>query len=194
MFEFFFYLWLILPWTDGASIFFDFIMAPLVAPLIQPIVAKMDGFINKLIAAAMNAAHLSVVWIVFEFLDPSLKRVIWIALATIFPLLSSTVSVTTLEGGDDTVRTSNFGFMFVLLVPSLLHIRALPLKYWLTYWSCFGILFLITDFIENFIGFIPGFYTLTIAATVYLMLPLFRGADTVSRAFTFFDPTIAIQI
>jgi hypothetical protein len=53
---------------------------------------------------------------------------------------------------------------------------------------------LITDFIENFIGFIPGFYTLTIAATVYLMLPLFRGADTVSRAFTFFDPTIAIQI
>ena len=113
MFEFFFYLWLILPWTDGASIFFDFIMAPLVAPLIQPIVAKMDGFINKLIAAAMNAAHLSVVWIVFEFLDPSLKRVIWIALATIFPLLSSTVSVTTLEGGDDTVRTSNFGFMFV---------------------------------------------------------------------------------
>ena len=113
MFEFFFYLWLILPWTDGASIFFDFIMAPLVAPLIQPIVAKMDGFINKLIAAAMNAAHLSVVWIVFEFLDPSLKRVIWIALATIFPLLSSTVSVTTLEGGDDTVRTSNFGFMFL---------------------------------------------------------------------------------
>jgi len=156
MFEFFFYLWLILPWTDGASIFFDFIMAPLVAPLIQPIVAKMDGFINKLIAAAMNAAHLSVVWIVFEFLDPSLKRVIWIALATIFPLLSSTVSVTTLEGGDDT--------------------------YWLTYWSCFGILFLITDFIENFIGFIPGFYTLTIAATVYLMLPLFRGADTVFRS------------
>jgi hypothetical protein len=73
-------------------------------------------------------------------------------------------------------------------------IRALPLKYWLTYWSCFGILFLITDFIENFIGFIPGFYTLTIAATVYLMLPLFRGADTVSRAFTFFDPTIAFQI
>ena len=54
-------------------------------------------------------------------------------------------------------------------------------QYWLTYWSCFGILFLITDFIENFIGFIPGFYTLTIAATVYLMLPLFRGADTVSR-------------
>eukprot|EP00979_Chaetoceros_neogracilis_P004439 scaffold787_cov285-Chaetoceros_neogracile.AAC.3 len=106
MFEFFFYLWLILPWTDGASIFFDFIMAPLVAPLIQPIVAKMDGFINKLIAAAMNAAHLSVVWIVFEFLDPSLKRVIWIALATIFPLLSSTVSVTTLEGGDDTVFRS----------------------------------------------------------------------------------------
>lgn len=156
MFEFFFYLWLLLPWTDGATLIFDFIMAPLVAPVIQPIVQKMDGLINKLIALVMNAAHLSVVWIVFVFLDPSLKRTIWILLATVFPLGSSIVSVTTLEGGDDT--------------------------YWLTYWSCFGILFLITDFLENFIGFIPGFYTLTIAATVYLMLPLFRGADTVFRS------------
>jgi hypothetical protein len=104
MFEFFFYLWLLLPWTDGATLIFDFIMAPLVAPVIQPIVQKMDGLINKLIALVMNAAHLSIVWIVFVFLDPSLKRTIWILLATVFPLGSSIVSVTTLEGGDDTVR------------------------------------------------------------------------------------------
>jgi hypothetical protein len=36
--------------------------------------------------------------------------------------------------------------------------------------------------LENFLGFIPGFYTLAIAATIYLMLPLFRGADTVFRS------------
>lgn len=156
MFEFFFYLWLILPWTDGATLIFDLIMAPFVAPIVQPIVQRMDGLINKLIAMVMNAAHLSVVWIVFVFLDPSLKRAIWIMIATIYPLGASIISVTTFEGGDDT--------------------------YWLTYWSCFGILFLIIDFLENFLGFIPGFYTLAIAATIYLMLPLFRGADTVFRS------------
>lgn len=156
MFEFFFYLWLILPWTDGATLIFDFFMAPFVAPIVQPIVQRMDGLINKLIAMVMNAAHLSVVWIVFVFLDPSLKRVIWIMIATIYPLGASIVSVTTFDGGDDT--------------------------YWLTYWSCFGILFLIIDFLENFLGFIPGFYTVAIAATIYLMLPLFRGADTVFRS------------
>ena len=103
--------------------------------------------------AVMNAAHLSVVWIAFVFLPQGLKRTIWIMIATVFPLLSSVVSVTTPEGGDDT--------------------------YWLTYWSCFGVLFLIADFVENFLGFIPGFYTILIAVTVYLMLPLFRGANEV---------------
>lgn len=76
-------------------------------------------------------------------------------IGTIFPLLSSTVSVTTFDGGDDT--------------------------YWLTYWSCFGCLFMVTDFLENFLGNFPGFYTFVIAITVYLMLPLFRGADQVFR-------------
>ncbi len=154
MFEFFFYLWLLLPWTDGASLIFDFIFEPFVAPLIQPLVQKMDGVINKVIMALTNAAHLSIVWIAFVFLNPALKRVIWIMIGTIFPILSSIVSVTSPEGTDDT--------------------------YWLTYWSCFGILFIITDFLESFLGQIPGFYTIIIAVTVYLMLPLFRGADVVS--------------
>ena len=153
MFEWFFYLWLLLPYTDGATLIFDFIMAPFIAPVVQPIAQKMDGVINKLVMAVMNAAHLSVVWIAFVFLPQGLKRAVWIMIATVFPLMSSVVSVTTPEGGDDT--------------------------YWLTYWSCFGVLFLIADFVENFLGFIPGFYTILIAVTVYLMLPLFRGANEV---------------
>ena len=156
MFEFFFYLWLLLPWTDGATLLFDFIFAPFVAPIIQPVVKKMDGVLNKLVMAVMNASHLAIVWIAFVFLDPSLKRVIWIMIGTVFPLLSSIVSVTTFDGGDDT--------------------------YWLTYWSCFGLLFIVTDFIENFLGQIPGFYTIVIAVTVYLMLPLFRGAEQVRNS------------
>ena len=154
MFEFFFYVWLLLPWTDGAALAFDFILEPLVGPVIQPIVNKMDGVINKIILALTNAAHLSIVWVAFVFLDPTFKRVVWIMIGTVFPMFSSMVSVTTPEGADDT--------------------------YWLTYWSCFGILFIITDFIEGYLGAIPGFYTLVIAMTIYLMLPLFRGADVVS--------------
>jgi hypothetical protein len=156
MFEFFFFLWLLLPWTDGATLIFDYFFGPIIAPIVQPIAKKMDGVINKLVMAVMNAAHLSVVWIAFVFLPQGLKRVIWIMIATVFPLLSSIVSVTTPEGGDDT--------------------------YWLTYWSCFGVLFLIADFTENFLGFIPGFYTIVIALTVYLMLPLFRGAEVFFRS------------
>lgn len=136
MFEFFFYLWLLLPWTDGACVVFDFVMEPIVGPIIQPMVQRMDNTIAKIVAAVMNASHLSFVWIVFEFFPPALKRTVWIMIGTVFPLASSVVSVTTAEGGDDT--------------------------YWLTYWSCFGILFLIIDFLENFLGFIPGFYTVAI--------------------------------
>lgn len=155
MFEFFFYLWLCLPWTDGATLMFDFFITPVVAPIVQPIVQKVEGVINKIISVVMNAAHLSIVWIVFEFLPPTAKRVVWILLATVYPLLSSMVSVTTVDGGDDT--------------------------FWLTYWSCFGILFVITDLLENWLGFIPGFYTLAIALTVYLMLPIFKGAEQIFR-------------
>lgn len=155
LFEFLFYLWLMLPWTDGATLIFDFILAPLVGPFIQPLVNKADGILQKIIMAVTNATHLSVVWIAFVMLPPSLKRAIWVILGTVYPILSSIVVVTTVDGGDDT--------------------------YWLTYWSCFGILFLILDFLDNFLGFIPGFYTLAIAATVYLMLPMFRGSETVFR-------------
>ncbi len=155
MFEFFFYLWLCLPWTDGATLISDFIIVPLVAPIVQPIAKKMEGIINQIITIVMNAAHLSVVWVVFEFFPPSFKRVVWILLGTVYPMFSSIVSVTTVDGGDDT--------------------------FWLTYWSCFGMLFLVTDFLENWLGFIPGFYTISIAVTVYFMLPIFRGADQVFR-------------
>lgn len=37
------------------------------------------------------------------------------------------------------------------------------------------------DLSEIVMGRIPGFYTLVILATIYLMLPMFRGADKVFR-------------
>jgi hypothetical protein len=54
-------------------------------------------------------------------------------------------------------------------------------QYWLTYWAVYGCLFVIMDLSEKVLGRIPGFYTLIIFSTIYLMLPMFRGADKVFR-------------
>lgn len=102
MFEFFFYLWLLLPQTDGASMIYDVVLGPIVAPIIQPIVKKTEGFIDKIILAVTNAAHLMFLWIAFVLLPQTLKRAIWIFIGTAYPLGSSLVSVTTPGAADDT--------------------------------------------------------------------------------------------
>ena len=53
--------------------------------------------------------------------------------------------------------------------------------YWLTYWAVYGCLYLVMDLLETWMGWIPGFYTLFIFSTVYLMLPMFNGADKIFR-------------
>ena len=42
-------------------------------------------------------------------------------------------------------------------------------------------LFLLMDYLENFVGAIPGFYSIVLCCTIYLMLPLFRGAEQVPQ-------------
>ncbi len=101
-FEFFFYLWLILPMTDGADLFFSVFLKPIIKPIIQPLVAKFDGIINKIIMALTNAAHLGLVWVVFVFLPVALRRAIWIMIGTVYPLLASVISVTSDDEADDT--------------------------------------------------------------------------------------------
>ena len=89
------------------------------------------------------------------FLPAGLKRFISIAIGTVYPFMCSVTAAATDEIEDDT--------------------------YWLTYWSVYGCLFLLMDLTESFLGRVPGFYTLVIFTTVYLMLPMFRGADKVFR-------------
>ncbi len=38
-----------------------------------------------------------------------------------------------------------------------------------------------TDFVDDYLGFIPGFYTAIIGLTMYLMLPMFDGANKIFR-------------
>jgi receptor expression-enhancing protein 5/6 len=94
-------------------------------------------------------------WFTFVIMPEGLKRFVVVATGTLFPLMASTVCVATEDEVEET--------------------------FWLTYWACFGILFLIMDWAEELLGAIPGFYSLCLVATVYLMLPLFRGAEEVFR-------------
>ena len=70
------------------------------------------------------------------FLPAGLKRIIAILIGTVYPWVSSVTAAATDEVEDDT--------------------------YWLTYWSCYGVLFLLMEVLETYLGWLPGFYTLII--------------------------------
>jgi TB2/DP1, HVA22 family len=154
-FEFFFYLWLLLPYTDGAALIYDVFTKPYCAPLAQRIKVQCEGYIGMLLTMA-NTSYIWILWYSLLYLPDSSKRFLVVALGTVYPIAASLVAVTTESTGlDDTL--------------------------WLTYWTTFSLLFIAMDYIENFIGSIPGFYSLCAIATVYLFLPMFNGAEIVFR-------------
>jgi TB2/DP1, HVA22 family len=134
---------------------FDFITRPLLSPIIEPISTKLGNWISNIVLTVINASHLWALWAFFIILPQGLKRFVTVAVGTIFPLLASVTAITTPDTTDDT--------------------------FWLTYWSCYSILFLIMDVLETYLGAIWGFYSLVLFTTVYLMLPMFQGADKVFR-------------
>jgi TB2/DP1, HVA22 family len=152
----FFFLWLYLPPTNGATLIYHHWTGPILTPLARPLATKMSYWIIYVYQTLVNGVHLWLLWIIFVFLPvPGLKRIIAIAIGTVYPWLASTVAAATDDVDDDTT--------------------------WLTYWSCYGILFLIMDVVEVWLYWVPGFYSLIIFVTVYLMLPMFQGADKVFR-------------
>jgi hypothetical protein len=154
-FEFFFTLWMMLPFTDGATLIYDVVTEPYIAPSAKKLNARVQGWIG-LILTAVNTSYLSFAWWIFMIFPEPARRFFVIVIGTIYPLAASTVALTTGEtGADDT--------------------------FWLTYWCCFSVLFLAMDYLENFVGQIPGFYSLCMAATIYLFLPMFDGANVVFR-------------
>ena len=115
----------------------------------------MEGW-GGVITTVVNASNLGFVWFCFLTLPEEARRFVTVAVGTVYPVLASTVALTTKDDSfDDT--------------------------YWLTYWAVYAVLFMCMDYLENFVGFIPGFYSLCLAATVYLYLPLFGGAEVVFR-------------
>lgn len=149
------FVWLYFPLTQGALLVYDNITEPYLGPHLKPLQRKMSNFFVYVYQTLANAVHMYLLWIIFMFLPAGLKRIIAIAIGTVYPFVCSVTAAATEEIEDDT--------------------------YWLTYWSVYGCLFLLMSVFETWLGKIPGFYTLVIFSTVYLMLPMFRGADKVFR-------------
>mmetsp|Transcript_15140 Transcript_15140/g.27037 ORF Transcript_15140/g.27037 Transcript_15140/m.27037 type:complete len:382 (-) Transcript_15140:87-1232(-) len=149
------FFWLYFPLTCGSLLVYDNITEPYLGPRLRPMQQKMNNFIIYIYQTFANAIHIYLVGITFMLLPAGLKRIVAIALGTVYPFVCSVMAVATEEIEDDT--------------------------YWLTYWSVYGCLFLLMDLFETWMGRIPGFYTVVILTTIYLMLPMFRGADKVFR-------------
>lgn len=154
-FEIAFFVWMQFPLTDGSALLYHYVMEPFVAPLVAPAAKNMGEFFENIIKTMINAGHLWFLWFVFALLPAALKRFAAVSVGVVYPFCASVVAATTSEGMDDT--------------------------YWLTYWSCYGLLFFAMDILETYFRRIPGFYTLVILTTVYLMLPMFGGSEKLFR-------------
>lgn len=157
-FEMFFTLWLIFPLTDGATLLYNKITKPFLAPIAKRIKKKMDSWIGILMAI-INTTNLWFLWFVFMTFPEEARRFLVVAVGTAYPMVASIMAATT--GDDDGLEDAD--------------------TFWLIYWACFNILFLAMDYLENFVGEIRGFYSICLAATVYLFLPLFQGANVIFR-------------
>lgn len=142
--EFFITLWFLLPWTDGSTLLYDLVTRPYLAPIFQKGKVLMEGKIQVLFAV-VNTGYLGMVWMVFLSLPEEARRFVVIAVGTVYPMMASTASISTGKGGDPTEGTL-----------------------WLTYWVCYSILFVAMDYLETFVGFIRGFYSVCLCATIYL--------------------------
>jgi TB2/DP1, HVA22 family len=153
--EFFFTLWLLLPMTDGAALIYDFLTKPYLVPMAQKFKTIFEGYMGLLLTM-VNTSYIWVIWYALLYLPEGAKRFLVVALGTLYPICASIVSVSTSTSSlDDTM--------------------------WLTYWTTFSLLFVFMDYVENFVGGIPGFYSLCAVAVVYLFLPMFNGAEVVFR-------------
>lgn len=165
-FEFFTVLWLVLPFTNGAAVLYNNITRPFLVPLASKMVAQFQGWMQSILTI-VNTSHLWFVWYTFMTFGEDQRRFITVAIGTAYPMIASIAAIAhkdTLEDkGKDELESSQ------------------SVTQWLTYWSCYMVLFVAMDYLENFVGSIRGFYSVCAVATLYLGLPMFNGADVVFR-------------
>lgn len=99
----FFHLWLQLPFTDGSTLLYDFVIKRYVVPLIRPFAASVssDSWITTVYTQAINTSHLYGCYMFFIMLPGVLKRFLFIVVGTAYPLVASIVAVTTEDDAND---------------------------------------------------------------------------------------------
>ena len=120
------------------------VTVPYMAPLFQKAKILMDGKVQMLFVV-VNSGYLWILWMTFMTLPEEARRFVVIAAGTVYPMIASTVSITTKSASPDYEET-----------------------FWLTYWCCYSILFVAMDYLETFVGSIKGFYSICLCITVYL--------------------------
>ena len=79
------FYWLYFPLSCGAQVVYEKFTAPYLGPTLKPLQQQMSSSIIYLQQALSNVTHLYLVWIVFMFLPAGVKRVIAIAIGTVYP-------------------------------------------------------------------------------------------------------------
>jgi hypothetical protein len=99
----FIFFWLYFPLTCGALLVYDNITEPFLGPRLKPLQKQMSNFILAVYQTLANATHLYLVWIIFMFLPAGFKRVVAIAIGTVYPFVCSVTAAATEDIEDDTV-------------------------------------------------------------------------------------------
>jgi hypothetical protein len=144
-----------LPFTDGSGLVYELITKPYIAPVAQKVKSKMESWVG-IFLLAVNTSYLWLLLLTFLSLPEEARRFVTVGLGTIYPMAASTIAITT-----DSATSEE--------------------RFWLTYWACYSILFVAMDYLENFVANIRGFYSVCAVATLYLWLPMFRGAEVIFR-------------
>jgi hypothetical protein len=73
---------LMLPFTDGAAVIYDYITLPYIAPTAQNIKSKVEGWIS-VILTVVNASYLSFAWWIFMLFPENQRRFFVVVMGTV---------------------------------------------------------------------------------------------------------------
>lgn len=112
--------------TDGAAVVYDLVTKPYIVPFVMPIKERCEGWLTTIALTLVNASYLWWFAVIFLALPNFIKRLAVIFTGTVFPVIGTVVAVSSSVDVDD--------------------------MRWLTYWSCFSLLFMIMQTIEKFVS------------------------------------------
>mmetsp|Transcript_4861 Transcript_4861/g.6407 ORF Transcript_4861/g.6407 Transcript_4861/m.6407 type:complete len:388 (+) Transcript_4861:44-1207(+) len=158
--EFFILVWLQLPYTDGLSLCYEFI----VIPLMKPVFAKVDYYVTNswlllwTIILTINISGLMLGMLVLFIMPDILTGFIIICVGLLYPVLASIIAISTTETEDDSA--------------------------WLMYWVAFCLIRCAMEFADEINPWldVPSLHRMLLVTVIWLQLPIFKGAEKIFRS------------